>query len=98
MKFAVVPSGVKSDYRPVSAVYSQSPPQRQATALKTLPPTSSVSTSYNVYHATTSVQQTPSSISNFTSSSSYNLIAATSYSGELGFPSYTVLSHIVVII
>ncbi|KAK3561951.1 hypothetical protein QTP86_019083 [Hemibagrus guttatus] len=75
-------TGVKSDYRPVNAVYSQSPPQRQATVLKTQPPTSSVSTSYSVYPASTSVQQPPNSISTFTPSSSYNSAAATSYSGH----------------
>ncbi|GAA6089052.1 zinc finger RNA-binding protein isoform X1, partial [Tachysurus ichikawai] len=84
---------VKSDYRPISALYSQSPPQGPATVLKTLPPTSSVTTSYSVYPASTSIQQPPSSIPTFTLSSSYNSTAATSYVGELGFPSCTSLSH-----
>ncbi|XP_047662218.1 zinc finger RNA-binding protein 2 isoform X5 [Tachysurus fulvidraco] len=78
----VIPSGVKSDYRPISAVYSQSPPQGPATVLKTLPPANSVSTSYSVYPASTSIQQPPSSIPTFTLSSSYNSTAATSYVGH----------------
>ncbi|XP_026772973.3 zinc finger RNA-binding protein isoform X3 [Pangasianodon hypophthalmus] len=86
-------TGVKSDYGPVSAVYSQSLPQGQATVLKTLPPTSSVSTSYSVYPTSTSVQQPPSSISTFTPSSSYNSTAATSYSGH-SYSSYEPRSYI----
>ncbi|XP_060737967.1 zinc finger RNA-binding protein isoform X2 [Tachysurus vachellii] len=75
-------TGVKNDYRPISAVYSQSPPQGPTTVLKTLHPTSSVSTSYSVYPASTSIQQPPSSISTFTLSPSYNSTAATSYVGH----------------
>ncbi|XP_053539108.1 zinc finger RNA-binding protein isoform X2 [Ictalurus punctatus] len=86
-------TGVKSDYRPVSAVYSQSEPQRQATVLKTLPPTSSVSTSYSVYPVSTTVQQPPSSISTFTPSSSYNSTAATSYNCH-SYSSYDPSSYI----
>uniref|UniRef100_A0A7N6F877 Zinc finger RNA-binding protein n=1 Tax=Anabas testudineus TaxID=64144 RepID=A0A7N6F877_ANATE len=50
--------GVKSAYSPVpSTVYNQPPPQRQVTTLKPLAPSSSVSTSYNIYPASTSAQQ-----------------------------------------
>ncbi|KAM9478518.1 zinc finger RNA-binding protein-like isoform 1-T1 [Salvelinus alpinus] len=75
-------TGVKSGYSPVSTVYSQPPPpQRQITALKPLAPASSVSTSYNVYPVSTSVQQPPTPISSYTPCSSFNSTAATSYSG-----------------
>ncbi|KAL1023294.1 hypothetical protein UPYG_G00038800 [Umbra pygmaea] len=71
--------GVKSGYSPVSTAYSQPPPpQRQVTALKPLAPTSAVSTSYNIYPVSTSVQQPP--ISSYTPCSSFNSTAATSYS------------------
>ncbi|XP_017558071.1 zinc finger RNA-binding protein [Pygocentrus nattereri] len=80
--------GLKSGYRPATAAYSQPAPQRQVTSLKPLPPVSSVSTSYNIYSATTSVQQQPTPISTYTpSSSSYNSTAATSYSG-LSYSTY----------
>ncbi|XP_066503455.1 zinc finger RNA-binding protein isoform X2 [Hoplias malabaricus] len=80
--------GLKSGYRHASTAYSQPAPQRQVTALKPLPPVSSVSTSYNIYSATTSVQQQATPISTYTpSSSSYNSTAATSYSG-LNYSSY----------
>lgn len=78
--------GVKSAYSPApSTVYSQPPPpQRQVTALKPLAPCSSVSTSYNIYPVSTSVQQPPTSISSYTLGSSFNSTAsATSYSGEI---------------
>ncbi|XP_076880165.1 zinc finger RNA-binding protein isoform X4 [Brachyhypopomus gauderio] len=80
-------AGLKSGYRPVSTVYSHPPPQRQAPALKALPPASSVSTSYSIYPASTSVPQPPNPISTYTPSSSYNSTAATSYSG-LSYSSY----------
>lgn len=77
------PVGVKSGYSPVSTVYSQPPPpQRQVTALKPLAPASSVSTSYNIYPVSTSVQQPPTPISSYTPCSSFNSTAATSYSGK----------------
>ncbi|KAF7703046.1 hypothetical protein HF521_022053 [Silurus meridionalis] len=75
-------TGGKSDFRPVSSVYTQSPPESQATALNPLPPNSSVSTSYSVYPASTIVQQPPSSIPSFTPCSSYNSTATTSYSSH----------------
>ncbi|XP_028977462.2 zinc finger RNA-binding protein isoform X1 [Esox lucius] len=73
-------TGVKSGYSPVSSAYSQPPPpQRQVTALKPLAPANAVSTSYNIYPVSTSVQQPP--ISSYTPCSSFNSTAATSYSG-----------------
>uniref|UniRef100_A0A8C8HN59 Zinc finger RNA-binding protein n=1 Tax=Oncorhynchus tshawytscha TaxID=74940 RepID=A0A8C8HN59_ONCTS len=82
MIFFFFPVGVKSGYSPVSTVYSQPPPpQRQVTALKPLAPASSVSTSYNIYPVSTSVQQPPTPISSYTPCSSFNSTAATSYSG-----------------
>ncbi|XP_029904910.1 zinc finger RNA-binding protein isoform X1 [Myripristis murdjan] len=82
--------GVKSGYSPApSTVYSQpAPPQRQVTALKPLAPSSSVSTSYNIYPASTSVQQAPTPISSYTPGSSFSSTAsATSYSG-ISYSSY----------
>ncbi|KAK7889517.1 hypothetical protein WMY93_025077 [Mugilogobius chulae] len=76
--------GVKSAYNPVpTTVYSQPPPQqRQVSALKTITPASSVSTSYNIYPASTSVQQPPTPVSSYTLGSSFSSSAsATSYSG-----------------
>lgn len=78
--------GVKSAYSPApSTVYSQPPPpQRQVTALKPLAPSSSVSTSYNIYPVSTSVQQPPTPISSYTLGSSFSsTVAATSYSGKI---------------
>lgn len=80
--------GVKSAYSPApSTVYSQPPPpQRQVTALKPLAPSSSVSTSYNIYPASTSVQQPPTPISSYTLGSSFSsTVAATSYSGKMQY-------------
>uniref|UniRef100_A0A8C9YQJ7 Zinc finger RNA-binding protein n=1 Tax=Sander lucioperca TaxID=283035 RepID=A0A8C9YQJ7_SANLU len=74
--------GVKSAYSPApSTVYSQPPPpQRQVTALKPLAP--SVSTSYNIYPVSTSVQQPPTPISSYTLGSSFgSTVSATTYSG-----------------
>ncbi|XP_072294010.1 zinc finger RNA-binding protein isoform X2 [Eucyclogobius newberryi] len=82
--------GVKSAYNPVpTTVYSQPPPpQRQITALKPIAPASSVSTSYNIYPASTSVQQPPTPVSSYTLGSSYSSSAsATSYSG-ISYSSY----------
>ncbi|XP_020780432.1 zinc finger RNA-binding protein [Boleophthalmus pectinirostris] len=82
--------GVKSAYNPVpTTVYSQPPPpQRQVTALKPIAPASSVSTSYNIYSASTSVQQPPTPISSYTLGSSFSSSAsATSYSG-ISYSSY----------
>ncbi|XP_028857212.1 zinc finger RNA-binding protein isoform X2 [Denticeps clupeoides] len=73
-------TGLKTIYSPVSAVYSQPPPQRQVTALKPLAPASPVSSSY-IYPGSTTVQQPPTPISTYTPSSSYNSAVATSYSG-----------------
>ncbi|XP_062868800.1 zinc finger RNA-binding protein [Trichomycterus rosablanca] len=70
---------VKSEYMPVNAVYSQTP--RQDTPVKAPLPASSMSTSYNTYPISTSVQQ-PSNPSTYTPSSSYNSTPATSYSGH----------------
>lgn len=79
--------GVKSAYSPAtSTVYSQPPPppQRQVTALKPLAPACSVSTSYNIYPVSTSVQQPPTPISSYTLESSFasTVSAATTYSGD----------------
>lgn len=78
--------GVKSAYSPAtSTIYSQPPPppQRQVTALKPLAPACSVSTSYNIYPVSTSVQQPPTPISSYTLESSFaSTVAATTYSGE----------------
>ncbi|XP_031599280.1 zinc finger RNA-binding protein isoform X4 [Oreochromis aureus] len=76
--------GVKSAYSPAtSTVYNQPPPpQRQVTALKPLAPSSSVSTSYNIYPVSTSVQQPLTPVSSYTLGSSFSSsVAATSYSG-----------------
>lgn len=78
--------GVKSAYSPAtSTVYSQPPPppQRQVTALKPLAPACSVSTSYNIYPVSTSVQQPPTPISSYTLESSFaSTVSATTYSGD----------------
>ncbi|XP_013886891.1 zinc finger RNA-binding protein isoform X3 [Austrofundulus limnaeus] len=76
--------GVKSAYSPApSTVYNQPPlPQRQVTALKPLVPSSAVSTSYNIYPMSTSVQQPPAPISSYTLGSSFGCtVSASSYSG-----------------
>ncbi|KAM9384085.1 zinc finger RNA-binding protein isoform 2-T2 [Pholidichthys leucotaenia] len=77
-------TGVKSAYSPApSTVYNQPPPpQRQVTALKPLAPSSSVSTSYNIYPVSTSVQQPLTSVSSYSLGSSFSSsVSATSYSG-----------------
>ncbi|XP_034438438.1 zinc finger RNA-binding protein isoform X1 [Hippoglossus hippoglossus] len=82
--------GVKSAYSPApTTVYSQPPPpQRQVTALKPLAPSSAVSTTYNIYPVTTTVQQPPTPISSYTLGSSFSSsVAATSYSG-LSYSNY----------
>ncbi|XP_051803202.1 zinc finger RNA-binding protein isoform X5 [Acanthochromis polyacanthus] len=87
--------GVKSAYSPApSTVYSQPPPpQRQVTALKPLAPSSSVSTSYNIYPASTSVQQPPTPISSYTLGTSFSSTAsATSYSG-ISYSSYDSIGY-----
>ncbi|KAJ8408252.1 hypothetical protein AAFF_G00256660 [Aldrovandia affinis] len=81
-------TGAKTGYSQASTVYSQPPPQRQVTALKPIAPASSVSTSYNIYPVSTSVQQPPTPISSYAPSSSYNSTAATSYSAGIGYSSY----------
>ncbi|KAG7487968.1 hypothetical protein MATL_G00028980 [Megalops atlanticus] len=80
-------TGAKGGYSQASTVYSQPPPQRQVTALKPIAPASSVSTTYNIYPVSTSVQQPPTPISSYAPSSSYNSTAATSYSG-ISYSSY----------
>lgn len=75
-------TGLKSVYSPVSTAYSQPPVQRQVATLKPPPAPSSVSSSYTIYPTSTSVQQTPTPISTYTPSSSFNSTAATSYSGH----------------
>ncbi|XP_061594261.1 zinc finger RNA-binding protein isoform X2 [Cololabis saira] len=79
--------GVKSEYSPAtSTVYNQPPPpQRQVTALKPLAISSPVSTSYNIYPVSTSVQQSPTPISSYTLGSSFSSTASAS--------SYSVLQH-----
>uniref|UniRef100_A0A8C6Q9K0 Zinc finger RNA-binding protein n=1 Tax=Nothobranchius furzeri TaxID=105023 RepID=A0A8C6Q9K0_NOTFU len=86
LSFLSVSVGVKSAYSPApSTVYNQPPlPQRQVTALKPLVPSSAVSTSYNIYPASSSVQQPPTPISSYTLGSSFSsTVAPTSYSGLL---------------
>ncbi|KAF7667819.1 hypothetical protein LDENG_00043020 [Lucifuga dentata] len=81
---------VKSAYSPApTTVYSQPPPpQRQVTALKPLVPSIAVSTSYNVYPVSTSVQQPPTPVSSYTLGSSFSsTVSATSYSG-INYSSY----------
>ncbi|XP_053716396.1 zinc finger RNA-binding protein [Synchiropus splendidus] len=82
--------GVKSTYSPtISTVYSQPPPlQRQVTALKPLAPCSSVSTSYNIYPVTTSVQQVPTPISSYTLGSSFSSAASATSYPAIGYSSY----------
>ncbi|KAJ8278606.1 hypothetical protein COCON_G00056720 [Conger conger] len=82
-------TGAKTGYSQPSTVYSQPPPpQRQVTALKPIAPAISVSTSYNIYPPSTSVQQPPTPISSYAPSSSYNSTAATSYSAGISYSSY----------
>lgn len=79
--------GVKTAYSPSpSTVYSQPPPpQRQVTALKPLAPSSSVSTSYNIYPVSTSVQQPSTPISSYNLDSTFgSTVSATTYSGNAG--------------
>ncbi|XP_017262485.1 zinc finger RNA-binding protein isoform X2 [Kryptolebias marmoratus] len=83
-------TGVKSAYSPApSTVYNQPPlPQRQVTALKPLVPSSAVSTTYNIYPVSTSVQQPPTPISSYTLGSSFNCtVSASPYSG-ISYSSY----------
>ncbi|XP_069042193.1 zinc finger RNA-binding protein isoform X3 [Lepisosteus oculatus] len=77
-------TGTKGGYSQASSGYSQPQPQRQVTALKPIAPASSVSTTYNIYPVSTSVQQsaTPTSIASYSPSPSYNSTSATSYSGS----------------
>ncbi|KAM4548618.1 zinc finger RNA-binding protein isoform 1-T1 [Odontesthes bonariensis] len=87
--------GVKSAYSPApSTVYNQPPlPQRQVTALKPIVPASSVSTSYNIYPVSTSVQQPPTPISSYTLGSSFSSnVSATSYSG-ISYSSYDSIGY-----
>ncbi|XP_056132014.1 zinc finger RNA-binding protein isoform X1 [Lampris incognitus] len=81
--------GVKSGYSAVpSTVYNQPPPpQRQVTALKPLAPSCSVSTSYNIYPVSTSVQQPPTPISSYTPGSTFSSTASATYSG-ISYSSY----------
>lgn len=79
--------GVKSAYSPApSTVFSQPPPpQRQVTALKPIVPSSSVSTSYNIYPVSSSVQQPSTPISSYTLDSSFGSSGSvTTYSGKTG--------------
>ncbi|KAI7790948.1 putative zinc finger RNA-binding protein 2 [Triplophysa rosa] len=80
-------TGLKSVYSPASTAYSQPTVQRQVATLKPPPAPSSVSSSYTIYPTSTSVQQTPTPISTYTPSSSFNSTVATSYSG-LSYSSY----------
>eukprot|EP00066_Takifugu_rubripes_P023887 XP_011613153.1 PREDICTED: zinc finger RNA-binding protein 2 isoform X1 [Takifugu rubripes] len=88
--YQTVSVGVKTAYSPSpSTVYSQPPPpQRQVTALKPLAPSSSVSTSYNIYPVSTSVQQPSTPISSYNLDSSFgSTVSATTYSG-INYSSY----------
>ncbi|XP_028260332.1 zinc finger RNA-binding protein isoform X3 [Parambassis ranga] len=88
-------TGVKSAYSPApSTVYNQPPPpQRQVTALKPLAPSSSVSTSYNIYPVSTSVQQLATPISSYTLGSSFSsTVPASSYSG-INYSSYDSIGY-----
>ncbi|XP_032427563.1 zinc finger RNA-binding protein isoform X1 [Xiphophorus hellerii] len=93
--YQTVSVGVKSAYSPApSTAYSQPPlPQRQVTALKPLVPSSAVSTSYNIYPVSTSVQQPPTPISSYTPGSSFSsTVSATSYSG-ISYSSYDSIGY-----
>ncbi|XP_037106563.1 zinc finger RNA-binding protein isoform X1 [Syngnathus acus] len=79
--------GVKSAYTPApTTVYSHPPPpQRQVT---TLTPSSSVSTSYNIYPVSSSAPQPQTPISSYTLGSTFSSpTSVASYSG-LSYPSY----------
>ncbi|XP_077439417.1 zinc finger RNA-binding protein 2 isoform X2 [Vanacampus margaritifer] len=92
--------GVKSAYTPApTTVYSHPPPpQRQVT---TLTPSSSVSSSYNIYPVSSSAQQAQTSISSYTLGSTFSSTASAtpypglSYSnyGSTGYPSTSVTSY-----
>ncbi|XP_047231572.1 zinc finger RNA-binding protein isoform X4 [Girardinichthys multiradiatus] len=93
--YQTVSVGVKPAYSPApSSVYNQPPlPQRQVTALKPLVPSSAVSTSYNIYPVSTSVQQPPTPISSYTPGSSFSSpVSATSYSG-ISYSSYDSIGY-----
>ncbi|XP_021179906.2 zinc finger RNA-binding protein isoform X2 [Fundulus heteroclitus] len=93
--YQTVSVGVKSAYSPApSTVYNQPPlAQRQVTALKPLVPSSAVSTSYNIYPVSTSVQQPPTPISSYTPGSSFSsTVSATSYSG-MSYSSYDSIGY-----
>ncbi|MEQ2247586.1 hypothetical protein ILYODFUR_010857 [Ilyodon furcidens] len=93
--YQTVSVGVKPAYSPApSTVYNQPPlPQRQVTALKPLVPSSAVSTSYNIYPVSTSVQQPPTPISSYTPGSSFSSpVSATSYSG-ISYSSYDSIGY-----
>ncbi|XP_038144544.1 zinc finger RNA-binding protein isoform X8 [Cyprinodon tularosa] len=93
--YQTVSVGVKSSYSPApSTVYNQPPlAQRQVTALKPLVPSSAVSTSYNIYPVSTSVQQPPTPISSYTPGSSFSsTVSATSYSG-ISYSSYDSIGY-----
>nr|XP_057928558.1 zinc finger RNA-binding protein [Doryrhamphus excisus] len=83
--------GVKSAYCPApTTAYSHPPtPQRQLTALKAVTPSSSVSSSYGIFPASSTAQQSPqTSISSYTLGSTFSSTAsATSYSG-INYSSY----------
>ncbi|XP_051977863.1 zinc finger RNA-binding protein-like isoform X2 [Xyrauchen texanus] len=81
-------TGLNSVYTPVSTTYSQTPVQRQVATLKPPPAPSSVSSSYTIYPTATSVQQTPTPISTYTPSSTFNSTPATTYSVGLSYSSY----------
>ncbi|XP_051551025.1 zinc finger RNA-binding protein [Myxocyprinus asiaticus] len=81
-------SGLKNVYTPASTAYSQPPVQSQVATLKPPPAPSSVSSSYTIYPTSTSVQQTPTPISTYTPSSTFNSTAATTYSVGLSYSSY----------
>lgn len=83
-------SGLKSVYSPASTAYSQPTVQRQVATLKPPPAPSSVSSSYTIYPTSTSVQQTPTPISTYTPSSSFNSTVATSYSGTSASTAFSV--------
>ncbi|XP_061680479.1 zinc finger RNA-binding protein isoform X2 [Syngnathoides biaculeatus] len=76
---------MKAGYTPApTTVYSHPPPiQRQVTTLNPLTPSSSVSTSYNIYPVSSSTQQPQMSISSYTLPSTFSSSAsATTFSGH----------------
>ncbi|TRZ03329.1 hypothetical protein DNTS_027487 [Danionella cerebrum] len=78
-------TGVKASYSTSTSAYTQPPVQRPVSALKPVPVASSTSSSYPMYPASTSVQQTSATVSTYTPSSTYNSYDSSGYTST---PSY----------